>query len=397
MVQMPLIVRIQLAICSLVLLLPIVTIPLQDEAVLSRFQNRTLTAWPTFKEFLHRPEKYASQTNQWMADRAGPVMFATILQKRFLYYVLHTPPEPRVTLGKNAHIFRNGINNAGVNGLFENDCILSHSLATAAELEKGLSALKGYGTATQRKIYSVLMPMTPTLYADDLPSKVPSAIRIACERVLSGETPLRILSEKQDLNFVFPFNEIKSRRDDLGFFPAANYHPGPLSLSVARDAFLKKLGITTKIEQKTESIIAHSEILGSYGINKYFPAYVVENKNIHADDAANKRLNRQLTDLFVGPPSSSVFLNDEPGASGTVLMISDSVGFTASTIFASGFKRLIWVYTNGMRRERIDELINQVAELEKFDSILMLVNEGAVGRIITWASTLQAAASQRRQ
>jgi hypothetical protein len=390
MVKFSLLARIELAIVAVLLLIPVAMIPWQKEAVLSAFHNRTLTAWPAVSVFLNRPELYFRQVSNWVADRAGPVVLATRIQKRILYYVLATPPEPRVSLGRDDHFYWNGINNAGVNALFANNCILSHNPETAAAFEKGLGALKDYGSDHGLMVYAVVVPMAPTLYADDLPAKVPRPLREYCARVLAGDTPLRKMAQRQDLNVVFPFDELKAERDDPGFFPAANYHPGPASMSVARAAFMKRFGIRTQIEQTLTAVMAPSEILGSYGIGQLFPAYTLSNPRIRSDDAANAALGQDLAEFFVGPPSTNVFINDAPDAEGTTLMLSDSLGFEGSRVFAASFKRLIWVYTNGMRHERIDQVIDRVAKTEKLDSVLMLINEAAIGRITTWAETLAA-------
>lgn len=388
MVQISAFARIGLIIFALLLLGPVVSIPFQDEVALSQFHNRTLSVWPTPQTFLNRPELYVRQASNWIADRAGPVVFATKLQKRILYYVFATPPEPRVSLGRGDHIFWNGINNAGVNALFANNCILSHSAETVGQFEKALVALKAYGVAKRVRIYAVVVPMAPTLFADDLPAKVPESLRNDCLRVLTGDTPLRKLAHRLDLDFVYPFDEMKAKRDDPGFFPSANYHPGPASLSMVRSAFIKHFDLRAPIDEKVTSVMVPSEILGSYGIGKLFPDYVINSLNIRSEDAANASLNSELKDLFVGPPSTNLFSNDAASAEGSTLMLSDSVGFTAGRVFAPGFKRLTWVYTNGMRQERIDLVIDRVAKAEKFDSIIMLINEAAIGRITTWAETL---------
>lgn len=390
MVKYSLLARIELAVIAVLLFFPVAMIPWQNEAVLSAFHNRTLTAWPPGSVFLNRPEQYFRQASNWFADRSGPVVLATEVQKRILYYVFATPPELRVSLGRSDHVYWNGINNAGVNALLSNNCILSHSPETVAAFENALGELKNYGADHNVMTYVVVVPMSSTLYADYLPAKVPSALRTECERVLAGNTPLRKLVHRHDLNLVFPFDEMKARRDDPGFFPAANYHPGPASLTVARTAFLKRFGIDTRIEETTTATMTPSEILGSYGIKRLFPDYVISNRAIRSDDAANAALHHELAEFFVGSPSTNVFVNDARDARGTVLMLSDSVGFGASRIFAAGFKRLIWVYTNGMRQERIDQVIDRVAKTEKFDSMLMLINEAAIGRIGTWADTLAA-------
>jgi hypothetical protein len=188
---------------------------------------------------------------------------------------------------------------------------------------------------------------------------------------------------------------MRKQRDDPAYYPRANFHPMGLSLVTLRDVFLRKAGLETKIEEAVRLSASRSEILGMYDIQATYPVYYVHNGKVASDDAASARLNRRLSDLSVAPPLTAFYTNDSEGASRVALMLSDSFGGIASRVFAGAFRRLIWVYTNDIRQERIGEAITRVAELEHLDVIIMLVNEGGVDRILTWGKALSSAMSLR--
>lgn len=381
--------RIQTAIVAVLLLVPAVLVPFQNEARLRQFHNRTLVAWPPSDTFLDDPAQYFRQASNWLSDRIGFIIRATILQKRILFYVLDTPPQPRVTLGKSNHVYYNGVSDAGVNGLFVGVCEHGHSHDTFSKLEQAVPAIMDFGRRKQLAIHVVIVPMTPTLYADYLPTSVPRAIRDACMRRLNGDSPLVKLS--QQAGVVYPFKEMKAVRDDDGFFPIMNYHPVGLSLKVIRQAYLDKVGLKPNIAETLQPSFATSEILGQYGINKRYPIYVSHNTDISENTQASDRVAERLKDLFVGPPLTSVYTNRRGDAEGTVLLLSDSLGVAAAPVFAAAFKRLIWVYTNGMhRQEQIVELMDRVVSMERFGSVILLVNEGAVARIDEWGAAMGA-------
>lgn len=387
--------RIQLAIIALCLFIPAAMIPFQNEVVLSQFHNRTLTAWPAWGSFAEDPAKYFRQARNWIADRAGFSREATILQKKMLFYVLDTSPQPRVTIGRNNHVFYNGVSDAYVNGLFEVVCVQSHTAEMAAKLEQSASSIVAFGKRRQWAVDIVIVPMTPTLYADYLPRSVPRALRNACMGPLNGNSPLFRLADTPGLNLVYPFAAMKSRRDDDGFFPIVNYHPIGLSLKVIRDAYLAKAGRMPVVGEALEARSAASEILSQYDINKHYPVYALTNASISDDLQARDRLTDQLRDMFEGPPTTRVIANARGDAAGTALMLTDSVGFAAAPVFAAGFKRLIWIYTNGLHQQaQIGEVIDRIAKFERLDNLLLVVNEGATGRIVEWGDALSAAKHQ---
>jgi hypothetical protein len=86
--------RVLLVAISVVLLIPVAAIPLQDKLSLEQFHTRSLAQWPSF-EVLKDPTRYFAEGGKWLADRIYPIIQASTLQSNFLFFVLHTAPRPR--------------------------------------------------------------------------------------------------------------------------------------------------------------------------------------------------------------------------------------------------------------------------------------------------------------
>src|SRR5512141_3357302 len=100
--------RIIVAICCLVLLVPIFGIPLQNERLLEQIHYHTLGKWPKTDGLVGNPVQYFSQARSWLADRAYPIIAASRLSTKVLYFVFGSAPQHRITLGKDGFIFVNG-------------------------------------------------------------------------------------------------------------------------------------------------------------------------------------------------------------------------------------------------------------------------------------------------
>lgn len=377
---------------ALALYVPIAAAPLQNTDTLQKFHNRTLKAWPSASDFMWDPPAYFKQISEYLSDRAFPIMSATVLQKKILYYVLQTPPQRRVTLGRHGHVFLNGASDDSLNALMKNTCMAGHSPETIADLQKSFTELRDYGRRTGREMYFVIVPMTPTLYADDLPKTVPLDIRRACLAGLGPASPLVALAGHPELHFVYPLLPMMKLRSDDGFFPKANYHPSGESLQVIRDAFLEQNSMVLPRGETMTAGFGQSEILSGYGIDTLYPKYVLHDPSVSTQPKDAAALSASIEDLFQGHPLADVFANTDPDAKGDVLMLSDSVGIAGSSVFAAGFHRLSWIYTNGMDQAKIGELIDRAAASEPFDAILLLTNEGGSGRFSEWAKALSRAA-----
>jgi hypothetical protein len=377
-----------LLILAFLLLLPIVTIPSQDETQLTKFHNRTLSPWPSLAAAASDPTGYFKMISQSLADRVNPIIAASSLQGQILLYVLHTPPQKRVTLGPRGHIFLNSASDERVNELFYAECIDAHSELMIASLQRSIPIFMERAKMLQASIHFVITPTTSTLYADSLPDSVPRIFREACLKILKSGSPLEHLSH---LNVIYPFAEMKSARGDDAFYPIANFHPTGSSVQLVREAYLKftnRNGVVT--DEALQPTYEPSEILSSYGIAKVYKRYVIQNAGLVEDEKINTALDRNLRDSFSNPPLTRVFVNSSGSSKGTALMLSDSFGREGSRAFAAAFKRLIWINRAGMKDGKIGQVIDEVVRLERVDSIILLFNEGGVGQINVWARDLAA-------
>ncbi len=238
-------------------------------------------------------------------------------------------------------------------------------------------------------MHFIIIPMKPVIYADLLPNSVPLRLRKACMACSDVNSPLAKLA--RELHIFYPISEMMEQRDQEGFFPKANYHPTGLSLKIIRDAYLNSVGASAIKQETMKLVLSESEILKAYRIGARYPVYMLNNPDVSQDEVANAVIANKIADLFVGPPTTRVFTNTSDTASGTVLLFSDSLGFAASPVFAGGFKRLIWVYTNGMVQKDIPIVIDRVAAVEHVESVVMMMNQGAIGRFVEWGKAVSAA------
>ena len=76
--------RIIVALCCLLLLVPVLGIPLQNEGAIEQLHYRTLAKWPGRDGALADPVPYFTQARSWLADRAYPIIAASLLSNKIL-------------------------------------------------------------------------------------------------------------------------------------------------------------------------------------------------------------------------------------------------------------------------------------------------------------------------
>jgi hypothetical protein len=370
--------RLQIAIVAGLLSIPAVIIPTQNTEQLAQFHKRYLAEWPYADSFGPDPVRYFRQAGKWFADRIGFIHPAAQIQKAILMYALRTPPEHRITLGRDGFIFLNGPSEQYINRIFEDQCIHSHSDAAVANVAMNLPALVRLGRKFGVPLHSIAVPMMSTLYADHIPHSVPDKIRNACLAVFNDNSALEKVAAQRNLNFLYPFAEMKALRNEKGFFPQANFHPDGLSVKTVRDAYLKTAGLSPVTGETIELGAAPSELLETYGLEINYPTWIIKNANVGRDNQASAAISEKLSPLFKIPPVVTVFTNRGP-ASKIGLLLSDSVGIRAAPTFAGGFRRLIWVYLREMKQpENLEQIVEGVASSEHLDNIIVMLNEGSL-------------------
>jgi hypothetical protein len=187
---------------------------------------------------------------------------------------------------------------------------------------------------------------------------------------------------------------MKELRLDEGFFPKGNWHPTGLSLKVIRDAYLRQLGVDPAVDETLIKTKRPSELLLSYGIEWALPVYAVTETPAVLDAAKTARLTQAIADFF--PPSgvmASAFRSEKPVIDDVALMVSDSYGNLAAPVFAAAFREFQHVMTNGMRQDRLAELIERIERSGHVGRIIMLVEEGNTDRLVEWSQSLRMAKS----
>jgi hypothetical protein len=371
---------------ALLLLIPVVGIRLQTEDELARFHNRTLAQWPQSVEFRPDPPGYFRKAKQWLADRAYPIVDTARLHRKILYFILRTPPQRHVTIGKNGFIFLNGPSAGQLNGIFHSVCVQPHREGMGDIADKAMSGFSSFAARLGRPIDVVVVPTPATLYADQLPASVPKEYLDACQARMQGRSPLSSVGARPGVVFVYPLPAMLAASKDPAFFPKGNWHPQGLSLVTLRDAYLKAINRQTPVSERLELGVSPSEIMRTDGITQNLPIYFVRNEGVKALPEKSVRLSQSIGDLFRDPRvNTRVYSNSAPSTRESVLMLSDSYGEFASEVFAGAFSHLMQITVNGLPDANLAELIRRVDQLERVDRLILLIHEGSISRVITWS------------
>lgn len=384
--------RLLTCLVAALLLIPVAGLRLQDEARLVRFHNRTLHAAPPAAQFLRDPVAFFREGKRWLADRAYPIVQASMLQKKIRFHLLHTPPQRRITLGRDGFVFVNGQGEDSVNGLLRNTCIDAHSDALAARLSESLPAIARFARGRGLQVDIVVMPTSMTLYADRLPDSVPARYRDACLLRFHGQSPLSRITPPPGVSFLFAFQPMKAASGDEAFFPKGNWHASGMSLKVVRDAYLSARRVGRSVDDRLEHGVAPSEILGAYGIVWNVPMYAVRNPNVQADTRRNALFHATIRDRFAsGRPTTHAYVNAAPVLDESVLMLSDSYGELASAVFAGAFRDVVQVTVTDLDQPQVAEVVDRTAAAFGIDRLILLVQEGGVHSLVEWSYAFAAA------
>jgi hypothetical protein len=380
--------RLLTSLLALFLLLPVIGLRWQQRADLEKFHNRTLHEMPQ-GGFLADPAAWFRDARAWLADRPWPIRQAALLQKKLKYFLLHTPPQRRVTLGSDGFIFLNGYSDETVNGLFQLLCVTAHRAELGAALEKVLPVYAAYARERGVALDIVIVPTLITLYGDRLPPSVPLKYREACAARAAGQSPLPAVQAPPGLHFIYPFAPMHAAREDAGFFPKAHWHAVGMSLKVVRDAYLAQLGAAAPPGETLEAGLAPSEIMSSYNIIVKRPIWFVRNPAVQPDDDYNSRLRPAVAELFRNAGfGSKAYRNSAPVLDESVLMVSDSYGNRASEVFAGGFRELVQMANNEMDEAQLPAVLDRSLQLRKTDRIILLLQEGGIDTVLGWAPHL---------
>ena len=378
--------RILTSAIAALLLLPVAMIGIQNNAELESFHNRSLRQWPKAQLFNKRPVDYFNTAKGWLSDRIFPIIEVSLASKKALLYVLNSSPQKRVTMGRNGYLFLNGSSESDVYGIFDNACLSAHEPAISVALKAALQSVSSYSRNRGITVDVVVVPTMATIYANNLPNSVPIKFRAACSERSKGNSPLVVLAEQSGGKFAYPLLEMNAARDDEAFFPKANYHPRGLSLKVARDTYLLKQRLSPPSGEMLELGSVPSEILSSYRIVRNLPVYHLRNEALVVSPSNAEVLAKLAGDLFT-VPRIETHAYESPNAPNreTVLMLSDSFGSFSSEVFAGAFGKLLQINTNDMPESNAPVLVDRIDKTQKIDRIILLVNEGNIGRVINWA------------
>lgn len=374
-------------ICLLAQLLavPVLGIALQDEAELAEFHNHALTPWPSLPVLRADPAAYFRRTRVWLSEHIFPVQLATRVQKTLLLRWLHEPPEPRISLGADGHIFLNGGSNQHLYGLFAAGCVHAHSPSVARALEAALRYWAGVAQGRGFTSDFVVVPTAATLYADKLPEATPRHLRDACLQRMRGHSALLSVQPPAGNHFIYPLGEMLAAKQDEAFYPKGNWHPVGLSLQVARDAYLTELGVHARVRESLHLGRGPAEILMTYGIDWERPRYFLDSPFTSIAAERDSAVRSAIAPLFRGDRFiTHVYTNTHPALDEGVLMLSDSFGDLSAQAFAGAFRTLVQVNLNDLQSGIPSQVIERVRKIERIDRVIFLIQEGNAPQLAGW-------------
>lgn len=376
---------------ALVLLLPVLGLPLQDEQALARFHNRSLVAWPPAARWVEDPVANFAQARQWLADRVFPIVQAATLHKQVLLQALDTAPQRRITMGQGGFIFLNGSAEDRLYDILDDVCVKAHDAAAFGAFQRALPGMQAFGQRHGMAIDILIVPTSATLYGGYLPATLPSRLRQACQDDAVNASALSRASAGAAPLWIYPRAAMVAQRQVPGFYPPGNWHADGLSVKVARDAYLHRLGVPLPQGEQVQPIMAPSELLATYGIDWPLPMVRVASHTVQGDAATAAAMRQQVAGLFDVPVVAvQGFRNVQPVLDQSVLMLSDSFGGRSAAVFAGAFGRLVQVNLAGLHPSRVGQLILQMKALQPADRVILMVQEGNLSLVTAWAQAIGA-------
>jgi hypothetical protein len=181
-----------------------------------------------------------------------------------------------------------------------------------------------------------------------------------------------------------------AERDDPAFFPQADWHAHGLSAKVARDSYLRQLGLAPPKTERLERIEQPSEILSMHGLTALRPAWRVDNDTVQPDTPANDAFRSAAADLNPNPDFITFgWKNSAPLRAENVLMVSDSYGQLTAPLYTAAFSSMLQITANDMEYISVPALVQRTSDIRRIDRLILLVHDGGIHRIFGWASALQ--------
>ena len=375
---------------ALALLVPVAGLRLHTTRQLEHFHNRTLNAWPADRAFLRDPATWFREARAWLADRVYPIRGIAQWRRRLLLHVLHTPPQSNIALGDDGFVFLTGVDESTRYGIIEGTCINAHTAEAGAALRRALLQLAQYSDRSGIAVDVIVLPTLLTMYPERLPRTIPQAYRDACAARARGESPLLDVIAPAGLHYSFPYRELRAARDDPAFFPQADWHATGLSVKIARDSYLRQLGLAPPPTERLTRIDKPSEILITQGMISLRPAWQVDSDTVQPDAAGNDAFRAAVADLAPSPRFITYgWKNSAPLRAENVLMVSDSYGQLTAPLYIAAFSRMVQITANDFNNTSIPLLVQRTSEAHGVDRLILLVHDGGIYRIFGWASALQ--------
>lgn len=374
---------------ALLLLVPVLGLPLQNEQALARFHNRSLMAWPPAAGWIDDPVANFAQARRWLGDRVFPIVQAATLHKLVLLKAFDTAPQRRITMGQGGFIFLNGSAEDRLYDMLDDVCVKAHDPAAFGAFQRALPAVQAFGQRHGMAIDIVIVPTSATLYGGYLPATLPRRLRQACQDDAVNASALSRAAAGAAPPWIYPRAAMVAQRHVPGFYPPGNWHADGLSVKVARDAYLQGLGVPLPQGEQVQPLIAPAELLATYGIDWPLPMVRVASHAVQRDPAAALAMRQQVAGLFDVPVVAvQGFRNLQPVLDQSVVMLSDSFGGRSAAVFAGAFGRLVQVNLAGLHPSRAGQLILQAQALQPVDRVILLVQEGNLGLVTAWAQAI---------
>jgi hypothetical protein len=212
-----------IALLAAILAIPSLLIVAQDDESLSAAKNMQLAPWPSARAHNASPNAYLRHASAWVKDRLGLGITSAGLVRWVKMYLLADDPAPQLTVNGD-YLFLNAPTPETRFIFFRQACRPAKK-ASLTSLARDIQTVETYfrsiGVANTRFI---VVPTTPVVHAEMLPTSVPSRIRRNCAAAAEGRSFTQAWTEKAAENALYPRTEFIKRGHATEFYPARSFH-----------------------------------------------------------------------------------------------------------------------------------------------------------------------------
>ncbi len=369
--------RLLQALLGLILALPLIASFFTDHEERREWENRVLADTETISSATSAAELFPA-LESYLEDHMGFALTLNKSYRRLKYYVFRDSPVANISLGPDGFVFLTSYFPNSNMTVLHKICGPNPDLtAEAVVLVTRIStAMVDYDV----NVTFAIVPSKPLLYADKLPASVPAELRESCLNTKPEDTVAgHVLADSHDKlhKVYYPMEQLLEKRNEPEFYPPGNFHPNSKLNHVFARGLLTQLGLEPRADfgssGKLQTIRADLPAIGfnrdalawqytypEYGVvsARHYPKWIKKH-NPKAQDYGN-------------------FATQNPMSQAKVLILSNSFGAFIAPHLAPGFRSIIQVNTNNLKKQETLPFFEQAMNQIQPDEVIFLLHDSAL-------------------